>query len=300
MDASLPLTETSINADAIACPLCSGVHTRKICEYAGKSLLKCSGCEVIFLFPRPSSQDCSAHFEQGPALTASELKNKFENNRARVLARVAAEVKKRRSGGTILDVGCASGVFLSHFFSLAEWERLGVDLSPVAAQHAAQAGIEVRCGNIRDANFTKSRFDVVTVLDAFYYFRTPQEELAEIWRVLKDDGLLVLELPLATSRIWRTSSLIGKLLSDNRRSLLDSSDHLFYFTPKSVTALLSRANFTVTQIVPLLGNRQASPVRDFVVRSYFRISELLRLLSRSRIFLAPRFVVLATKTNLIN
>ena len=296
MDASLPLTETSINADAPACPLCSSVHTRTVCEYAGKSLLKCSGCGVSFLFPQPSLQDCTTHFEQGSSLTARELKNKFENNRARVLARVATEIRKRRPVGTILDVGCATGVFLSHFFLSAEWERWGVDLSPVAAQHATQAGIEVRCGNIRDANFAETQFDVVTVLDAFYYFKTPQEDLTEIRRVLKDDGLLAIELPLATSRIWRSSSFIGKLLSGSRRSLLDSSDHLFYFTPKSVTALLSRVGFIVNQIVPLPGNRQVSPGRDFAVRSYFRISELLRLLSRSRIFLAPRFLVLTTKS----
>lgn len=288
-------TMSSLNPEGVQCPLCSSRDTRPLSEWNDRSLRRCSGCDVTFLHPQPSLEACAEHFEQAPPLTPAQLKNKFEKNRARVLARVAAQIQSSKSMGRILDVGCATGVFLSQYFP-ATWERWGVDLSGIAAQQAAECGVYARQGNIRDVNFADNSFDVVTVLDAFYYFRSPQDELAEIRRVLKDDGLLALELPLATSRIWRNSSRIGRLLSGAREPLLLTSDHLFYFTPSTVERLLRRTGFSVSRIMALPGNRQTGLLRDVAMRSYSEIFFALKVISRSRIFLAPRFLVLATKS----
>jgi SAM-dependent methyltransferase len=293
-----PVSQVSLNVNGLACPLCVCTEVRLISECTGKSLWRCPGCDVTFLYPHPPLQEYAAHF-QTASLTTDELKGKFEDNRARVLACVADAIHRRRREGSILDVGCATGVFLRRHFA-SGWDRWGVDLSPTAAECAAGDGIQVHSGNLRSADFPDQRFDVITVLDAFYYFREPQTDLAEISRLLKDHGLLALELPLATSRIWRSSSPIGKLLSGSRRPLLSSSDHLYYFTPKSVIALLRRCGFVVDVVLPLPGNRQRSVGRDIGMFCYYQLSLILKTISRSRIFLAPRFLVLARKdsTNL--
>lgn len=296
MSTLLSVPEISLDAEGLACPLCLSAYVRMISECTGKSLWRCSGCDVTFLYPQPPLQEYAAHFEESAALSADELKSKFENNRARVLARVAGEIQRRRPEGSILDLGCATGAFLGRHFG-SGWDCWGVDLSSIAAERAARAGIQVHCGNIRDANFADKRFDFVTVLDAFYYFRSPQNELTEIKRILKDDGLLALELPLATSRIWRSSNPIGQFLSGSKRPLLSSSDHLFYFTPRSVIALLRRCGFTVDAVLPLPGNRQRTVLRDLGMCCYYQLSLALNAISRSRVFLAPRFLVLAGKAS---
>lgn len=295
MNAALRIIEKPTPAARIACPLCFSPRVRALTQNHERSLQRCADCGVTFLFPQPSPSDCTAHFQNAPVLTEGELQQKFENNRGQVLARVAREVQQRRPTGSILDVGCATGVFLGRYFPSC-WERWGIDLSPVAGAQAAQNGIQVRCTSLREAGFEPNRFDVITVLDAFYYFPSPQDELAEIDRVLKDDGLLALELPLATSRIWRGSNIFGRAFSGKHEALLDSSDHLFYFTPKSVMALLRRTGFAVEHVLLLPGNRQRTVLRDAAMQSYSRLSAVLYSLSRSRIFLGPRFLVLAAKS----
>jgi len=283
------------SASLPGCPLCSDPGQRTLLEDNGKLLMKCPHCGVSYVWPQPSPADVAAHFEIDITADQRDLERKFERNRKKVLACIADHIQHRRAGGAILDVGCATGFFLGRFFQKPEWQTWALELSPLAAGKAAEKGIRVHRGDIHNAGFAQAFFDVITVLDAFCYFLKPERELAEFCRVLKDDGLLVLELPLATSRIWRTSRPIGKLLSSTRQPLLQSSDHLFYFTPRSISLVLERCGFQVQTIVALPGNRQERLLRNLAYHAYFILSSLMHFVSGSRIFLGPRFVVVASK-----
>lgn len=296
VNSDLRIADPAVLYDAKTCPLCLSVSVKALLKHNAKSLLKCSTCGAGFVLPQPSFEECASHFEEISSLTDAELERKFESNRSGVLARVAGEIQKRRTQGSILDVGCATGIFLGRFFSPPQWERWGIDISRAACERAAHNGLRTRCGELARAQFPDRSFDAVTVLDAFYYFRDPQRELGELRRILKEDGLLALELPLANSRIWRGSTSLGRLMSGSHRPLLASSDHLFYFTPRSLSRLLCNSGFTVAATIALPGNRQQNVFRDFGMRAYSAISFALNAVSTSRIFLAPRFLLLATRS----
>lgn len=274
--------------------MCRGFGQQNLAEYKGKFLRKCLNCGVGYVFPQPSPAELLEHFQEDDT-DERDLERKFELNREKVLSRVADYIQHRRQRGTILDVGCATGLFLARFLRDPGWAAWGLELTPSVADKAAERGIRIFRGGIEEAHFDENSFDVISVLDALYYFPQPDRELAEFRRVLRPDGLLVLELPLATSRIWRTSRTLGKLLSGSRRPLLQSSDHLFYFTPRSVSLLLERCGFRVEDILPLPGNRQAYLPRDLAVRAYSLASSLLHRTSGASIFLGPRFLVAAAK-----
>ena len=281
-------------AETLSCPLCLETGQRNLAEFNGKFLRKCLHCGGRYLFPQPSPAELLAHFQTADT-AEKELEGKFELNRENVLSRVADYIQQKRQRGTILDVGCATGLFLARFLRNPGWDAWGLELASASAQKAAARGVRIFRGDIHSARFAENSFDVVSVLDAFYYFPEPHRELAEVHRVLRPDGMLLLELPLATARIWRTSKALGRLVSGSRRPLLQSSDHLFYFTPKSVAMLLQRSGFQVEDKRPLPGNRQAHLPRDFAMRAYSLASSLLHRASGADIFLGPRFLVAATK-----
>jgi SAM-dependent methyltransferase len=278
-----------------ACPLCSGVMLKTVSEHEGQRLMKCVQCSARFVLPQPTPAALTAHFEDDRELTDENLEMKFERNREQVLARVAGYIQRLKKRGRILDVGCATGFFLARFFSPRKWEMCGLDLSARPVEKALRKGIRARQGSIHSATFADSSFDVISVIDTFYYFLQPQRELAAFHRVLKPNGMLVLELPLAESRIWRTSHQLGKLLSSARRQLLETSDHLFYYNPKSINLLLERCGFHVTAVLPLPGNRQEHFLRNLIYRAYSALSLVLHFLSGARIMLGPRFLVVAGK-----
>lgn len=284
----------------VRCPLCLSTGQQTLFRYKNKGLNRCPACGGSYVVPQPSPKDVAAHFQNDhdaiqPHLIRDDLRRRFERNRERVLARVAKEIQRRRERGRILDVGCATGLFLARFFPASRWQAWAVELSERKARTAAQNGIRVHAGDIHQAKFEERSFDVVTVLDAFYYFPDPQWELKEFHRLLRNNGLLVLELPWAGSRIWRRSSVLRWLLRDGQVPLLESSDHLFYYTPESISLLLERCGFQVRAILPLPGNRQETIFRDLLCRWYSFFSALLHILSRSKCFLGPRFLVVAEK-----
>jgi SAM-dependent methyltransferase len=281
--------------EVTSCPLCASARQKTVSVYGRTSLRKCLDCDSSFVFPQPSSSTVMAQFEEPAPLSEAEAQDKFENNREPVLRRVAQYIQRRKTPGRILDVGCATGFFLDRFFKNPGWRRQALELSPQAAEVAGRKGIEVCRGDIRQANLPDSCLDVVTVLDTFYYFPHPQSDLAEFHRILNGDGLLVLELPLATSRIFRTSTCVGRLLGRSHRPLLETSDHLFYYTPKSISRLLRGCGYRVEAIIPLSGNRQSGVLRDLAYRAYYFFSLAIYFFSRSSIFLSPRFLVAAKK-----
>jgi SAM-dependent methyltransferase len=279
-----------------ACPLCGGAELKTKSQHDQKRLQKCLRCDVLFVMPQPSPDALANHFQTGGLVRIDDFDTHFQVNRQPVLSQVANYILSRRKTGTILDVGCATGFFLADLAKKSKWDAWGVELSPSAAQEARRHGVQVHVGDTRSANFKDKSFDVITVLDAFYYFPNPESELAELARILKEDGFLTLELPWANTRVWQRAAMISKLLNGSRIPLLQSSDHLFYYTPKSVSRLLGQCGFRVQAIRPLPANRQVGWLRDFLWKTYSLISQLLWRLSAGTVFLSPRFLVVAGKT----
>jgi ubiquinone/menaquinone biosynthesis C-methylase UbiE len=284
-----------LSSNDLVCPLCSGAQQRTLSEGGGTYLRKCMECGSIYITPQPALHKVVAHFEGDRGYDEQELKQKFEVNRKEVLCRVAEWILSERKGGKILDVGCATGLFLECFFMGRDWQACGVDLSPAAVQIARKKGIKVWQGDLHSAQFPETTFDVITMLDAFYYLPKPLTALSELSRILKQDGSLLLELPMATTRLWRMSSRLGKALTRSRGSVLQNSDHLFYFTPRAISHLLTSCGFQVDKIIPLPANRQPTVLKNLAAQVYSGCSCLLTYMFQSTICFTPRYLVVANK-----
>ncbi|MEE3452735.1 class I SAM-dependent methyltransferase [Dialister sp.] len=106
-------------------------------------------------------------------------------------------------GAQILDVGCSGGKNLERLLKkAADSEVSGIDESFRAVDHAYRLNEEAikegRChvyeGSADLLPFGKEKFDLVIVEDAFFFWKEPEACLAEISRVLKPEGKLLLLL----------------------------------------------------------------------------------------------------------
>ena len=282
--------------EVLRCPICRASQVRTVVASGAKSIRQCLNCDAHFLHPQPSPAEITNYFQTlEQDASASDLERDYQDCRKGVLAQVATAIQARKSRGGILDVGCATGFFLNTFFT--GWERAALDLSPRKAELARRGGTRVRVGDLFSARFPCTSFDVATLLDAFYYVRDPQSTIAEFRRVLRDDGILVLEMALATSYIWRRTGLVGRLLGE--AALLDASDHLFDYTPRSLSLLLHKCGFIVDDIVTLPANRQERRLPDICCRVYISLSRVAAVLSGGRLCLGPRFMVIARKAPIL-
>ena len=132
--------------------------------------------------------------------------------------------------GRILDIGCGRGEFLS-LMRERGWEAIGLELNEETARDARNVfGLEVKTGNLVDAQFKESFFDVITMWHVLEHLPDPVQTIDECRRILKPGGLLVIALP-------HFDSLQAKI-SGKYWFHLDLPYHLFHFNEKNLELFL--------------------------------------------------------------
>jgi len=102
---------------------------------------------------------------------------------------------------SLLDVGSGSGGFL--LLLPPAWRRVGVD-SPPNAELAKKRGIDSIGLDLEkeDLPLEDNMFDLVTLLEVIEHIRNKKQVLSEAFRVLKENGHLVVTTPDAGMPFW--------------------------------------------------------------------------------------------------
>ncbi len=97
---------------------------------------------------------------------------------------------------TILDIGCGTGTFLSLITAKSSNATIsGIDLSPEmikAAKGKLGGTVDLRVGDSEELPWAESSFDVVLSTQSFHHYPNPGKVLAEMKRVLKPNGHLII------------------------------------------------------------------------------------------------------------
>lgn len=139
----------------------------------------------------------------------------------------------------VLDIGCGTGELERRL--VQRWPALrvaGVDVSPNMLRRAAdkRTGAALLAGEVCRLPFAAGSFDVLICANAFHYFRQPTYSLAEMRRVLRPGGRLVLV-------DWCDDYLTCKLCS----VWLRWTDPAFYrtYTLRHCQMMLEQSGFVV-------------------------------------------------------
>jgi SAM-dependent methyltransferase len=295
--ASTKITSAAVDSPSVPqkgrCRLCRTFGRTEIAISNGDvQLVKCKACGVGFVDPLPSPASIATHFKEHYITDDLRLEQVYGELRREALTLIAAQVQRRKSGGRVLDIGCAGGYFLDRYFRSVEWQKFGVEPSRYAVRRALERNIRTYEGEVLSVDLPAQFFDVITVAGVLPYFRDPREELRVLRHSLKPDGLLVLELPLGATQVWRHTTTLGRMTGGGTRSIFDSP-HLFFYDSSSLRLLLRETGFREEGMLPSPGNRQTHKLQDLLFGSYYRTSRLLSWLSRGIVTLGPGLIMCA-------
>lgn len=134
------------------------------------------------------------------------------------------------SGGRLLDVGCAFGIFIKHLEKI--FEVYGVDISEYAvkqAQALLKCPERIKAHDINLALPFNGQFDVVTAFDVLEHLSDPAVAIKNLHNALKSGGYLFIELPT--------------------QSTLIDCEMLHYYKPLATwVELLAQAGFNVLSV----------------------------------------------------
>lgn len=222
------------------CPLCNSLESRIVYTKADGIYVVCQQCQLFSVDPLPSLETMSerAEYWSGTYHSSSiKVEQQFDPNFQKVaFGDTLSMIGRYARGGKLLDVGCSIGGFVSAAQATG-WEATGIDISS-AVEVGKSKGLDLQQMDLKKANFPKSNFDVVTLLDVIEHIPDPCLLLEEIYQILKPSGCVFILTP-------NLSGLSSRLLRENWESV-GPQDHLALYTRKTLGKMLHGVGFRKT------------------------------------------------------
>ena len=230
----------SLEAPIPRCAVCGRLLPRVIARFERRTYYRCPDCRIIGLYRFESRKN-----EYGPEYFDSEYRDQYGRSyledfpaiKAAAAPRLA-RIRRRVSGGSLLDVGCAYGPFLQ---AAAEsgFQAQGLDISPEAAGYVQNhLGIPAEAGSISESRMLEERmFDVVSLWYVIEHVPDLGDVLGILARSVRPGGVLAFSTPNSRGISGRRS-LKGFLRAS-------PGDHYTVWNPRCAAGILGRRGFRV-------------------------------------------------------
>ena len=234
------------------CPICKStfddmvILSNKVREGDGK-ILKCGTCNLIMQDLDWSLDRIKDYYDNEYQITNSLIEDKVLtseehfNLRSKTIEQQFAKIKPLlKKTMNVLEVGCGSGEVLAKIKPYVA-NCVGIELNEDFCKFVNEK-LNIKCysKDLLELDFNE-KFDLIICITTLDHMQNPLEELIEMKRLLKSDGLLFLALPNMDEALLHF--LPEEHLKNYRRYTWKRA-HFFYFTPKTITAMLESASFT--------------------------------------------------------
>jgi SAM-dependent methyltransferase len=178
--------------DLQTCELCGSTALGHELAVGQWTLKRCRSCNIVFTSPRLNEVALNRHYKQGYYEGTAQY---FSSQSTPVTADQRALVREvsrliKSVTPSSLDIGCGGGQLVEAFAD-AGFSATGTEPSEAACDAAARLGRNVRNADLD--SFANESFDCVTAV--LEHVSHPRPFLAEVARITKLNGIVVIEVP---------------------------------------------------------------------------------------------------------
>lgn len=220
-------------------------------EYEGTVIGKCSSCGLLRTFAPKQSKF-------NPKQSDYSFYEKNINLFTRLFGPNVRGIQKYVSRGTVLDIGCSSGLLLG-LLKNKGYKVFGIEPNKYAFRLAKNKfGNAIFHGTL-DTYISKKVFDVVILSHVLEHVENPVVVIEIIKRMLAKNGILLIGIPNTRNIIF--------LLRRKYWEYLRPNEHVWHFSDTYLINMLKNNGFTVLE--KWYVNDSRSDYR-FVKRLYFQ------------------------------
>ena len=167
----------------LCCAVCGGVSRRVVWRENGYEGRACR-CGTVYTAPPPRDAI-------DPTIDSHP-----DSYYAAAARRRVRWIKRYRTSGRLLEIGCGEGHFLSAA-QAAGYDVAGIEPEPGRAGRAAERlGVHVECARLESCRLGRARFDIVYHCDLLSHFADPVGALQKMQGLLAPHGVLAFEVGL--------------------------------------------------------------------------------------------------------
>lgn len=269
--AQLPSTEV------VSCPYCGSAERRSWARELGFTAVRCSGCNLIYVSPRPVQSLISAAVRTGAhgaeadglKVVSRRVPAKVRRYR-RLLGRLFADVWSAGRPISWLDVGAGYGEVVEAVVGIAPKGSRIEGLEPMAPKAAAARARNLPVTEDYLRPTTHDKFDFVSLVDVFSHIPDFSAFLRDVVAVLQPRGEIFIE----------TGNLADLRDRQEFPGELGLPDHLVFAGERQLRGFLDRAGFEVVSVERLRMDGFANLAKGIVKKALGR-SVSVRLPYRS-------------------
>ena len=225
----------------VACPVCGADATDPYSEENGFLLLRCRGCDLLYVTPRPDPDTTAAAHQyglhEGDATLA--VTGRYRPDRVEPYLRILRDVHGSSLPPTFrrwLDLGCGHGEFLTALrrFAGDDVSLLGLEPNATKAHGCTTRGLDVRSVTLGEVD---GSFSAISLLNVFSHLQDPTGFIAECVARLEPGGEFLLE----------TGDTADLAAADHPRPLF-LPDHLLFANERIVRRVLTEVGLQVVSV----------------------------------------------------
>lgn len=210
-------------------------------------LRRCHACAAEWLEGTRGCEQGYEYIDYGTGEDTNAHGHAYLLGRARRFAAYLREIPD--PPGRLLDVGCGPGEFLMQARA-AGWDAVGVELTDdTVALARERTGLRVLAGDLTNEELIRpASFDVVTLWGVLEHLPDPAGMLDACRRILRPDGVLMLETPNAQALfrvvargLMRVTG--GRVTGPFEQTL--GAGHVVWYSAPALDAAATRAGFRV-------------------------------------------------------
>lgn len=239
------------------CYNCGSTDSTFYAAENGYSLVKCSGCGLLYLAQRPDDAEISQAHRQGKhnGLTELDVTGAFDECKIQKYLKILDDIFEGNSGDerSWLDIGCGHGEFMAALqkYSSNKIHVIGSEPNIYKQESARKRGLNI---DYFDLDSHADTYDVISLLNVYSHLPNPPDFLYALKKNLKRNGELIIET-------GDTADFEEKY--HYRPFYLP--DHLSFASERIILDILTRLGFQILNInkypYPNLPELQIGPTR---------------------------------------
>lgn len=244
-------------------------------EYEGIVIGRCQKCGILKTF-------LPKKLIQKEKISRPEVIIEKKETFSLIYQDIIRRIKKYKKSGSVLDVGCSAGVFLT-LLRKEGFSVFGIEPNKKPYLMAKKILKDKVYHGVLSNYFKKNyrQYDVIIYNHVLEHINEVNQELFLIKKILKKDGILVVGAPNYDNLIFY---LRGKFWE-----ALMPKEHIWHFSKNRLYSFLQKHNFQILEISFSDDRRSDYP---FLKRIYFKILSFINKLFQT----GETMLVIAKKT----
>ena len=209
--------------------------------------VRCKNCGMVYVSPRIKNSIYNLLYNEAPYTDFYKIKLiPSIDYRRNVLAvnkynQITRYFKKT---GKVLDIGSGVGEVLS-IFQEKGWDCTGIEFNEFAADYSRKTfKLNIINTNIYEIKLSEE-YDVIMLWGVLEHLFEPLNILKKVHKLLKKDGLLLLEVPSADSVLVRYYERTQKHVD----RIIEGDRHIMLFSLRGFMEMTQKAGFSPVEIL---------------------------------------------------